>query len=68
MMSDCPIPCKYCGNVPKVSDVGGNNAYYGVSCSCDKGMVVEARSKDKAITCWNIFNEVRNYEEERDTL
>lgn len=56
--------CKHCGSAPLVADVGGNNAYYGISCNCEQGMVVEARSLSKAINCWNVFNEVRGNETE----
>ena len=56
--------CKYCGSAPLVADVGGNNSYYGISCNCEKGMVVEARSMSAAITTWNVFNEVRDDEVE----
>lgn len=50
-------PCKHCGATPKVSDVGGNNPYYEITCGCDKGVFIEVARKEEAIECWNILNE-----------
>ena len=50
-------PCKHCGVVPVLSDVGGNNAYYEIGCKCEKGIVVGSKIKAEAITCWNSFND-----------
>ena len=50
-------PCKHCGVVPVVSDVGGNNAYYEICCKCENGIVVGSKIKSEAITCWNLFND-----------
>ena len=50
-------PCKHCGVVPAVSDVGGNNAYYEIGCTCENGVVVGSKIKAEAITCWNLFND-----------
>lgn len=61
-------PCKYCKKTPLPKDVGGNNAYYELGCKCHEGIVVGSKSLIDVITCWNIYNEVRNDEEERDTL
>lgn len=51
MMSDYsnkPIkPCKYCGNLPKASDVGGINPYYEFTCGCDKGVVIDVPSHER---------------------
>ena len=57
-------PCKFCGNVPIVSDVGGNNPYYEVGCGCHKGVVIGSKNLKDVIDCWNIYNEVRNDETE----
>ena len=50
-------PCKHCGVVPVLSDVGGNNAYYEIGCKCENGVVVGSKIKAEAITCWNLFND-----------
>lgn len=50
-------PCKHCGVVPVLSDVGGNNPYYEIGCKCENGMVVGSKIKAEAITNWNILNE-----------
>ena len=50
-------PCKHCGVVPVVSDVGGNNAYYEIGCKCKDGVVVGSKIKSEAITFWNLFND-----------
>lgn len=50
-------PCKHCGVVPVVSDVGGNNPFYEIYCNCENGMVVGSKIKAEAITHWNIFND-----------
>ena len=50
-------PCKHCGVVPVVSDVGGNNAYYEICCKCKDGMVVGSPDRAETITHWNLFNE-----------
>lgn len=50
-------PCKHCGVVPAVSDVGGNNPYYEIGCTCKNGIVVGSKIKAEAITCWNLFND-----------
>ena len=50
-------PCKHCGVVPIVSDVGGNNAYYEIGCKCKDGVVVGSKIKSEAVTCWNSFND-----------
>ena len=56
-MITMPIsPCKYCGVVPVLADVGGNNAYYEIGCKCEKGMVVGSHDRAETITCWNILN------------
>lgn len=68
MMSESSVPCKYCGNIPQVSDVGGNNAYYELGCNCHEGIVIGSKNLKDVIDCWNIYNEVRNDEKERDTL
>ena len=51
------LPCKHCGVVPVVSDVGGNNPYYEIGCKCENGVVVGSKIKSEAITCWNLFND-----------
>ena len=50
-------PGKYCGTVPVVSDVGGNNPYYEIGCKCENGIVVGSQTKAEVITCWNLFND-----------
>ena len=50
-------PCKHCGTVPVLSDVGGNNPYYEIGCKCEKGMVVGSHDRAEAIICWDILNE-----------
>lgn len=50
-------PCKHCGVVPAVSDVGGNNAYYEIGCNCENGIVVGSKIKAEAVTDWNLLNE-----------
>ena len=50
-------PCKHCGVVPVVSDVGGNNPYYEIGCTCENGVVVGSKIKSEGITCWNLFND-----------
>ena len=62
------LPCKYCKKTPLPRDVGGNNAYYELGCKCPDGIVVGSKNLMDVINCWNIYNEVRNDEEERDTL
>lgn len=61
-------PCKSCDTLPKVSDVGGNNAYYELGCKCHEGIVIGSKNLKDVIICWNIYNEVRNYETERESL
>jgi hypothetical protein len=56
-------PCKFCGEVPVLSDVGGNNAYYEIGCKCEKGMVVGSYDRAETITCWNILNGRKNENE-----
>ena len=50
-------PCKHCGVVPAVSDVGGNNPYYEICCKCENGVVVGSKIKAEAVTHWNMFND-----------
>ena len=50
-------PCKHCGVLPAVSDVGGNNPYYEIYCTCENGMVVGSPDRAEAITDWNLLNE-----------
>ena len=50
-------PCKHCGAIPFVSDVGGNNPFYEICCKCENGVVVGSKIKEEAITCWNLFND-----------
>jgi hypothetical protein len=49
-------PCKYCGYVPIVSDVGGNNPYFEIGCKCKDGLVVGSPDRAETITTWNIYN------------
>ena len=60
--------CKYCGSAPLLLMSVETMPIYGISCNCEQGMVVEARSLSKAINCWNVFNEVRGNETEWHTL
>ncbi len=53
------VKCQFCGRVPLIIDVGGNNPHYEISCTCDKGIVVNAETKRGAISIWNIFNHER---------
>ena len=50
------VPCKFCGEIPVLADVGGNNPYYEISCKCKNGMVVGSYDRAETITCWNILN------------
>lgn len=43
------IPCKHCGIVPVLSDVGGNHPYYEIGCKCKNGMVIGPYDKAEAI-------------------
>jgi hypothetical protein len=45
--------CKYCGNVPPVADVGGNNPYYEINCGCGKNTIVGSYDKQEAINTWD---------------
>ena len=49
-------PCKFCGEVPVLSDVGGNNPYYEIGCKCEEGLVVGSFNRADTIACWNIYN------------
>lgn len=49
-------PCRFCGYVPVVSDVGGNNPYYEIGCKCKDGLVVGSPDRAETITTWNIYN------------
>lgn len=49
--------CVNCGKTPVIADVGGNNPYYEISCSCGKSPVVGAYNKEEVITVWNILNQ-----------
>jgi hypothetical protein len=51
--------CKLCGKTPVIADVGGNNQYYEISCSCGESPVVGAHNEKEAITTWNILNKKR---------
>ena len=51
-------PCKYCGHTPILSDVGGNNGYYELSCKCKDGIVIGSKNVEEVIACWNAYNEV----------
>lgn len=51
-------PCKSCDTLPKVSDVGGNNAFYEISClNCEDSFVAYDSDLLKATEIWNKENE-----------
>lgn len=45
--------CKYCGDVPPIADVGGNNPYYEINCKCGKNTIVGSSDKQAVIDTWN---------------
>ena len=55
-MGETITPCKHCGNVPVISDVGGNNPYYEISCKCEKGLIADSSNREETINCRNIIN------------
>lgn len=51
--------CVNCGKTPVIADVGGNNPYYEISCTCKQSPVVGAHNEKEAITTWDILNKKR---------
>jgi hypothetical protein len=47
--------CKYCGNMPFIADVGGNNPYYEIYCGCGENTVIGATDKEEVIKTWDVI-------------
>lgn len=50
-------PCKYCGCMPLIADVGGNNPWYEIGCNCCEETTAVHGEDLKKVTCyWNELN------------